>query len=161
METETEMQTDTGTGTEQPTDEGTETPTTGTMAATVSVGSHPDLGSVLVDSAGMTLYMFDQDTKGAGSSTCSGGCAESWPPLTVEGEPMAGDDVTAALTTFERGGDEMQVAAGGWPLYYFAGDEEPGDANGQGVNEVWWVLRPDGTPVKPGGGEGTQNDPYY
>lgn len=24
-----------------------------------------------------------------------------------------------------------------------------GDADGQGAGDVWWVLRPDGTPVKP------------
>ena len=97
----------------------------------------------------MTLYMFDSDTNGEAASTCYDSCADAWPPLTVEGDPTAGDAVTAELDTFEREGGARQVAAGGWPLYYFASDEEPGDANGQGVNDVWWVLRPDGTPVKP------------
>ncbi|NHN40188.1 hypothetical protein G9C85_00875 [Halorubellus sp. JP-L1] len=97
----------------------------------------------------MTLYMFDNDEKGSESSTCSGDCASNWPPLTVEGDPVAGDGVTAELTTFSRDDESTQVAAAGWPLYYFAPDESPGDAEGQGVGDVWWVLRPDGTPVKP------------
>jgi len=58
-----------------------------------------------------------------------------------------GDGVSAELTTFEREDGSTQVAADGWPLYYFAPDEAPGDAKGQGVNDVWWVLAPDGTPV--------------
>ena len=98
---------------------------------------------------GLSLYMFDSDTRGDPTSTCYDSCADAWPPLTVEGDPTAGDGVTAPLDTFEREDGTMQVSAGGWPLYYFASDETPGDLKGQGVNDVWWVLRPDGTPVKP------------
>ena len=144
--------TDTTAATETTTAEATATDTstgTATMSATVQVRSHPDLGDILVDAEGMTLYMFDQDTQGEGASTCSGGCADAWPPLTVDETPTAGGDVTAELTTFERADGSMHVAANGWPLYYFARDESAGDANGQGANDVWWVLRPDGSPVRP------------
>ena len=129
---------------------GTGTPTSGS-SATVRVRSHPDLGEILVGPDGRTLYMFDRDTRGEGASACSGGCLEAWPPLTVDGEPAAGGGVTAELTTFEREGGETQVAAGGWPLYYYADDEEPGDTNGQGAGGVWWVLGPDGVPERPEG----------
>jgi predicted lipoprotein with Yx(FWY)xxD motif len=126
----------------------TETPTASPTAATVQVRANPDLGDVLVGPEGMTLYMFDRDTQGAGSSTCADSCADTWPPLTVDGEPSAGGDVTVDLSTFEREDGSTQAVANGWPLYYFTPDEEPGDASGQGVNDVWWVLRPDGTPVR-------------
>jgi predicted lipoprotein with Yx(FWY)xxD motif len=33
---------------------------------------------------------------------------------------------------------------GGWPLYYFASDSAPGDTNGQGVGDVWYVIGADG-----------------
>lgn len=119
---------------------------------TVQVRSHSEHGDILVGPDEMTLYMFDQDTQDEGMSSCYDGCADNWPPLTVDDEPVAGDGVTVDLGTFERETGERQVIAGGWPLYYFAPDEEPGDATGQGVNDVWWVLTPDGTPVKPDGG---------
>jgi len=125
----------------------TETPTAG-GTPTVQVRTHPELGDVLVDGEGMTLYMYDPDTQGAGASTCYDGCAEAWPPLTVEGDPTAGDGVAAELTAFERDTGARQVAANGWPLYYWVDDSEPGDATGQGVNDVWWVLTSDGTPVR-------------
>ena len=124
----------------------------GTGSASVRVSDHPELGEILVDGEGMTLYMFDSDERSAGASTCSGGCAEAWPPLTADGMPESGESVTAELTTFEREDGSTQVAAAGWPLYYWQGDSSPGDATGQGVNDVWWVLRPDGTPVRPDAG---------
>lgn len=126
-----------------------ETTTTDEMdSMTIQVRSHPDLGEILVGQMGKTLYMFDTDTKGEQASTCNDGCAQTWPPLTVSESPTKSDAVTASVTTFERESGEMQVAANGWPLYDFASDENPGDVNGQGVNDVWWVLRPDGSPVK-------------
>ena len=135
------------------TDTATETVTSasttagGTSSQTVRVASHPDLGDVLVGPDGMTLYMFDQDTRGEGASSCYDSCAQTWPPLIVTGSPTKGGAVTAAVTTFERENGERQVTAGGWPLYYYAPDENPGEAKGQGVGGVWWVLAPDGTPV--------------
>lgn len=113
---------------------------------TVAVRDHRDLGEILVDADGLTLYAFETDERGAGESRCTGDCADSWPPLTVaEGEPRAGSAVTADLSTLEREDGSTQVAANGWPLYYFQSDEEPGDAAGQTASDVWWVLRPDGT----------------
>jgi predicted lipoprotein with Yx(FWY)xxD motif len=93
----------------------------------------------------MTLYLFVPDETAEGS-TCQGTCAATWPPLTVDGEPAAGDNVTADLGTFQRqDSGEMQVTANDWPLYTFVEDEEPGDVTGQGFDEDWWTLSPDGT----------------
>jgi predicted lipoprotein with Yx(FWY)xxD motif len=146
-ETDTPTETPVATPTETPTASPTGTPTSTAMApATVMVASHPELGDILVDGEGLTLYMFDNDTQGE-SSVCYDGCAQAWPPLLAE-EPTAGEGVTAELSTFERETGEVQVAANGWPLYYYASDEAPGDANGQAVGDVWWVLTPDGTPMR-------------
>lgn len=116
--------------------------------ATVRVRSNTDYGDILVGPDGMTLYLFEQDDRGAGASSCSGGCAEAWPPLTVDGSPSAADAVTGEVTTFDREDGSTQVAVNGWPLYFFQSDESPGDVMGQGVNDVWWVLGTDGSAVK-------------
>ncbi|WP_123532834.1 COG4315 family predicted lipoprotein [Halosimplex salinum] len=159
-ETPTETPTESATATPTETPRATTEPATEAADALVRVDSHPDLGEILVDGEGMTLYMFDSDTRGEGASTCYDGCAEAWPPLTVEDASAvsAGSEVSAEVTTFEREDGSVQVAADGWPLYYFASDEEPGDANGQGANDVWWVLRPDGTVVRPDGPETATGD---
>ena len=142
-----------GSGEAEPTDEPADgsapEPTEEPMAATVHVADHPELGEILVDADGMTLYMFDNDTRGSGESSCYDGCAEAWPPLTVEDDAAVGEGVTADLGTIARDGGAQQVVANGWPLYYFQNDAEPGDVTGQGRGGVWWVLRPDGTPVRP------------
>lgn len=82
---------------------------TPTAPAVVNVGQNATLGSFLVDSNGMTLYLFTKDTQGtsttAAVSACSGGCAAIWPPLLTNGAPTAGTGVTASmLGTITRGG---------------------------------------------------------
>jgi predicted lipoprotein with Yx(FWY)xxD motif len=115
-------------------------------AGTVTVGT-TDLGDVLVDTEGMTLYMFDPDAQG--DSTCYDDCATAWPPLLVDGDPAAGDGVDAALLgTTERTDGTVQVTYNDWPLYYWAQDAAAGDATGQAVNDVWWVLDATGEPIR-------------
>ena len=118
---------------------------TATGQATVMARSTEEYGDVLVDSEGMSLYLFTQDE--GGESTCYGDCASAWPPLTVDGEPTAGSGVTAELGTTERDDGSTQVTAAGKPLYYYAGDSQPGDTTGQGVGGVWFLLAPDGSRI--------------
>lgn len=111
---------------------------------TVAVAAS-DLGDVLVDGDGMTLYVFDQD--GPASSACTGDCLDNWPPL-VAAEPTAGPGVVGALDTFERPDTgQQQVTIAGAPLYLWVGDSEPGDVTGHGVGDVWWAVTPAGEAV--------------
>jgi predicted lipoprotein with Yx(FWY)xxD motif len=99
--------------------------------ATVRVGS-TELGSVLVTSKGRTLYVWAHD-KGR-KSTCSGRCAEFWPPLITSGKPRAGAGVRASLLgTSRRADGRMQVTYHGHPLYTFIMDKQAGDTNGEGL----------------------------
>lgn len=135
--------------TTEPTDETTEDG--GETDATVTT-SDSEFGEILTDAEGMTLYMFEPD-EGGGESTCTDDCAEAWPPLTVEGEPTVGSALDEGmLSTTERDDGSTQVVYNGHPLYYFAQDEAPGDTNGQGANDVWWVLGTDGEPIQEAGG---------
>lgn len=127
----------------------TATPTPAMAEVTVTVSSHPTHGDVLTDGDGRVLYLLTADP--ANQSVCTGDCADAWPPLIVESEDgvEAGADVSAALDTIERDDGNLQVTADGVPLYYFVNDDEPGDARGQEINNVWFVLRPDASAVKP------------
>jgi predicted lipoprotein with Yx(FWY)xxD motif len=112
--------------------------------ATVAVAS-TKLGDILVDADGRTLYAFTKD-KGD-QSVCSGECATNWPALT--GTATAGTGAQAGLlSTAMQANGSSQVTYGGKPLYYFAGDAKPGDANGQGVGSVWFAVAADGELVK-------------
>lgn len=104
-----------------------------------------DLGEIVVDGEGMTLYVFDNDSDG--ESACYDACAQTWPPLT--GSATAGEGVDASLlgeTTRDDG--TTQVTYDGSPLYYYAPDAAPGDTQGQGVGDVWWVVGPDGAKIE-------------
>jgi predicted lipoprotein with Yx(FWY)xxD motif len=120
----------------------------GAAAATATVSvSTGTLGDFLVGPDGRTLYLFTPDS--ANTSTCEGGCAETWPPLSVDAgaTPTAGDGVTGTLSTFARSDGGLQVAIDGVPLYYFATDAAPGDTNGQGVGGKWFVVSPAGEQI--------------
>lgn len=137
-----------GAGEETPTtpdDEGTGTDDgDGTAAAVTVATAESDLGTILVDGEGMTLYLFTNDSPGV--SVCEDACLQAWPPLI--GEPEAGEGAdTALLGTIERSDGRTQVTYNDWPLYYWAQDAAAGDTNGQGVNDVWWVVSPEGEAI--------------
>jgi predicted lipoprotein with Yx(FWY)xxD motif len=117
--------------------------------ATVGLESEGGLGKILVDGKGDTLYLFAKDT--GTKSTCTGACAEQWPPLRVSGKPVAGTGLSAAeVGTTSRTDGQPQVTYNGHPLYLFAGDQKPGDANGQGINAFgasWFVVNAAGSQV--------------
>ena len=106
--------------------------------------SRSALGSILVSSDGHTLYGFTNDTNG--TSSCTAMCAQNWPPLIVSANWTAGAGAEGAhLHTITRGNGQLQLAAGKWPLYTFAGDRAAGDVNGQGSLGKWFVVQPDGS----------------
>ena len=102
------------------------------------------LGMFLTGEGGKTLYTLKTD--GPNKTTCTGGCASSWPPFTLGSAEtaIAGAGVSGKLGTFVRPDGTTQVTYNGIPLYYFAGDTKAGDTIGQGAGGVWFVARPDG-----------------
>jgi predicted lipoprotein with Yx(FWY)xxD motif len=117
--------------------------------ATVAAANAGDLGTILVDSQGDTLYLFAKDT--GTKSTCTGACAASWPPLRASGKPTAGGGASASmLGTTPRSDGNPQVTYNGHPLYTFSGDPSPGDTNGQGLTAFgapWYTVSPAGSQV--------------
>jgi predicted lipoprotein with Yx(FWY)xxD motif len=93
-------------------------------------------GKWLVDAKGMTLYVFDEDT--ADKSNCNGRCAENWPPLMAPADAQASGDWTVVT----RDDGAKQWAYKGKPLYTWVEDQKPGDATGEGVNDVWHIAQP-------------------
>jgi predicted lipoprotein with Yx(FWY)xxD motif len=106
-----------------------------------------DLGEIVVDSAGMTVYYFANDEPGSGESACTDDCLAAWPPVHADSEDVEVDGVTAEVGTITGNDGELQVTLDGRPLYLYVEDAEPGDVTGQGVNDVWWVVAPDGAEV--------------
>lgn len=111
-----------------------------TSATSVGVGQS-NLGRILVDSHGHSLYLFDRDSRG--KSSCYGGCAGEWPPLIASGKAHANSGIKAALLgrTKRRDG-RWQVTYKGHPLYTFSGDTARGQINGEGLDDFggWWYL---------------------
>lgn len=110
----------------------------------ITVGDS-DLGEVLVDPEGLTLYIFTNDSDG--TSVCNDACEGAWPP--VPGDTDAGEGVDGAmLSSIERDDGSQQLAVNGRAVYTFSGDGAPGDVNGQDSGGVWYVVGADGEPIE-------------
>ena len=113
----------------------TTTPATGPIVLAQSVGT---MGTILVAAANNhTVYTFDSDTPGV--SKCTGGCASTWPPVSIASgtTPTGGPGVTGQLGTITRADGSLQVTYKGLPLYFFHSDANPGDTKG---NYTGWSL---------------------
>jgi len=105
------------------------------------------LGTVVVDGDGMTAYYLLKDVKDSGTSACSGDCATAWPPITTESDTPTVTGVTGDVGTITGEDGTLQITIDGRPIYTFAQDTAPGDVLGQGVNDVWYAIAPDGSQV--------------
>jgi predicted lipoprotein with Yx(FWY)xxD motif len=123
-----------------------------TSAATKVGTASSNLGQILVDRHGRTLYLFAKDRHG--KSTCSGLCAGYWPALTAKGKPAAISGARKALLgTTRRKNGRMQVTYRGHPLYRFSGDTGAGQTSGEGLTDFgggWWAVSPAGNKIVSG-----------
>lgn len=114
--------------------------------AAVKVARIQGFGLFLTDNADRTLYAYANDTKD--TSNCTSSCSQNWPPFIAHATPQAPSGIDASLlVTFKRPDGTLQVEYDSHPLYYFAGDKNPGDVKGQGVGNLWHVLSPRGNPM--------------
>jgi predicted lipoprotein with Yx(FWY)xxD motif len=120
--------------------------------ATIGI-ANGDLGKILVNAQGRTLYLFQKDS--GQQSACTGACAVNWPPLRANGKPTEGSGASAALVgTISRSDGKPQITYNGHPLYLFAGDQKAGDTKGEGLNAFggsWFALDSAGNQVSGGG----------
>ena len=95
-------------------------------------------GGLLTTPQGMTLYVFDKDVADSGKSACNGPCAANWPPLMAAADARASGEYSIVV----RDDGARQWAVKGKPLYLWIKDQKPGDATGDGFNQVWHVAKP-------------------
>ncbi len=94
----------------------------------------------LTDTKGMTLYVFKND--GKMKSNCSGTCLKNWPAFVYDNKDFATskDLLSKKMNVFKRTDGVFQYAFVEQPVYYYIGDKNPGDTNGDGLNEGKWSI---------------------
>jgi predicted lipoprotein with Yx(FWY)xxD motif len=118
-----------------------------------TVGLHrTNLGSILVNGSGRTLYEFTRDRTNKNSCAAIRGCPETWPPLKASGRPTAGAGVKASLlSSISLARGAKQVTYAGRALYTYAGDSGPGETSYVGIKAfggTWYAMNARGQAVK-------------
>lgn len=90
----------------------------------------------------ITLYYSLNDAPGNGISNCMGECSSLWLPFYADQILVPSGLSTSDFTTISRTDGKMQTAYKGWPLYRYIEDTKPGDAKGDKVNSIWFVIYP-------------------
>jgi predicted lipoprotein with Yx(FWY)xxD motif len=122
-----------------------------------------NLGRIIVNANGHTLYLFGKDRNG--KSACSGQCATFWPPLIMSGKPLVAGGAKASLIgTTKRADGRLQVTYNHHPLYTFVKDKKAGQTNGQGVNAfgaTWAAVSPAGAKIQKTSATASGSAPGY
>ena len=123
-------------------------------AAGVDTREHPQLGTILTDSSGDTLYFAEQEA--GGKIQCKEGCLSIWVPMTMPGDaPPAGEVEGLGVIRRDDNG-QNQLTWQGKPLYTFTLDKKPGDISGDNVADdfsgVHFVWHAAALNAQPGGG---------
>lgn len=122
------------------------TPTTSSSGSAVSIKTatmtvQGKTVTVLTNAQGMTLYYRVSDTA---SSVCdsNGGCSSAWPPLLSSSVPSSSNSLPGKLSV-QTDANGSQVQYNGHFLYRYSGDTAPGQANGEGFGNIWFVATTD------------------
>ncbi len=99
-----------------------------------------DLGKILVDSQGRTLYLFKKDS--GTTSACTGACATAWPPLRTSGKPIVRQrgECLAGGNHRARPTATPQATYNGHPLYLLRDGHEARRHERRGHDGVRWQL---------------------
>lgn len=122
---------------------GASTPATAAAAADLKVADSK-AGQIVVDGKGMSVYYYTKDVKDSGTSACTGGCLDAWPPVLATADTPTVDGVTGTVGTIATPDGKKQLTINGMPVYYYAKDLAAGDITGQGVGGVWYLVAPSG-----------------
>jgi predicted lipoprotein with Yx(FWY)xxD motif len=110
--------------------------------------ANTQIGEVLVDANGMTLYYFSNDFPGgSGISNCTDECSVTWPSFDVDKVIVSHPLDSYEFSTIMRSDGKKQITYWGLPLYYYVEDTKPGEMKGQSVDKFWHVATPAGTLV--------------
>lgn len=89
---------------------------------------------VVATKEGRVAYTFDVDDSNV--SNCYDSCAKTWPPILIEDASIL--KLPMGVTTRKDG--TLQLTLNGQPLYFFKGDKNPGDINGDELGDVWHII---------------------
>ncbi len=110
------------------------------LTGAFTIVDNTKLGRLLAAPNGMIVYTYKLDKPN--TTSCVGQCARDWPPVLITtGAPVAAAGMKGTLGVITRPDGSKQITYNGFPLHFFAGDQKPGDANGEAFGDVWSTVK--------------------
>ncbi|MFC5031711.1 SCO0930 family lipoprotein [Streptomyces fildesensis] len=106
----------------------------------LSVTDNDELGKIIVDGKMRTLYRFNKDSAWPMKFACLDACLNTWKPAKPVDKTKVRGVASKLVGTVTRPDGTKQLAIDCWPVYWFTGDEKPGDINGQGKMGLWFAV---------------------
>lgn len=107
----------------------------------IELETNATYGTYLANATGFTIYTFKADVPYSNVSACTGSCATNWPPFYTANLTLAPGLNATSFNTITRVGGAKQLTYNGWPLYLFVGDGQPGQVNGNEVQDFVVATR--------------------
>ncbi|WP_172826949.1 di-heme oxidoredictase family protein [Flammeovirga sp. SJP92] len=114
----------------------------------ISIENSSQYGEYLIakygDQPAKTIYTWSNDN--SEFTSCTGGCAQSWPYVVTDAKlnlvlpSRLPNGVTGEFGLSGTCDGQLQLTLNGQPLYYYTGDNNEGDINGEGAGGVWWIV---------------------
>jgi len=89
-----------------------------------------DVGKILVNGRGFTLYAFTKDRRNRDNCAHVNGCLSVWPVVSGTVKPILGPGVRRSLVgTITLKNGKKQLTYGGHPLYTYVADSGPAETS--------------------------------
>lgn len=116
--------------------------------AELSVNPNAELGHVVADAQGKTLYRFDKDSAWPMKIGCVGACVDTWKPAEPVDKSKVSGIAPELIGTVKRPDGSEQLTIDCWPVYSFTGDTKPGDITGHNKQGLWFAVTEKGKKAK-------------
>ncbi|MEU8438654.1 SCO0930 family lipoprotein [Streptomyces sp. NPDC029216] len=117
----------------------------------LSVRQNAQLGGILQNAEGWTLYRFDKDSAWPMKFGCLDACLDTWKPAKPVDKAEVSGIPAELVGSVKRPDGSEQLTIDCWPVYTFTGDKQPGDVNGQGKQGLWFAVTDKGKKAKAAG----------
>ncbi|MGW6985509.1 SCO0930 family lipoprotein [Streptomyces sp. NPDC054932] len=120
----------------------------GAKGGELNAVQNPELGTLVENGEGKTLYRFDKDSAWPMKIGCVDACTDTWKPVAPVDKEKVNGIAAELIGKVKRPDGTEQLTIDCWPVYTFTGDKKPGDTTGHNNKGLWFAITDKGKKAK-------------